>query len=338
MSQENPFSQSFQSQPHPVFNPGSGLYQTELPLQFAASVPHRSQPPVSLDFQQASYRSPDSIMSCAQNYPNSPFERPESLMSAGNTVRPLQTKAERRAEHNATERARRENLNAKFQQLAHILPNLQNDNRHSKVTIIDRTLDYIKESVIREEQMKNRVKELEKINSVLLSQLDDRSYKRKKSIQMDPPLLSVPPASPGSAKSVGSDHVKEDVQKPSPITMVKQSSPLDQAVGYLPTTQVARAPHYSSVSPPATNRTPRAAPLHNWSSKNEIQLTNNIKQEQTPYYDFEQLYAIMPGTHLNYQSERGINSSRYVEQQRYIPMTVIEQHQPNPGFYRPQRP
>ena len=54
----------------------------------------------------------------------------------------LQTKAERRAEHNANERARRENLNTKVQQLAHSLPNLQNDRRPSKGTIIERTLDF----------------------------------------------------------------------------------------------------------------------------------------------------------------------------------------------------
>lgn len=53
-----------------------------------------------------------------------------------------QSKADRRAEHNAIERARRESLNSKFQQLAHALPNLQNDRRPSKSTIIERTLEY----------------------------------------------------------------------------------------------------------------------------------------------------------------------------------------------------
>lgn len=51
-------------------------------------------------------------------------------------------KAQKRAEHNAIERARRECLNTKFQQLAHSLPNLQNDRRPSKGTIIERTLEY----------------------------------------------------------------------------------------------------------------------------------------------------------------------------------------------------
>ncbi|KAI9320633.1 hypothetical protein BX666DRAFT_1217219 [Dichotomocladium elegans] len=54
----------------------------------------------------------------------------------------MQTKADRRAEHNAIERLRRENLNSKFQQLAHSLPNLQNERRPSKGTIIERTLDF----------------------------------------------------------------------------------------------------------------------------------------------------------------------------------------------------
>jgi hypothetical protein len=56
--------------------------------------------------------------------------------------RKMSSKADRRAEHNAIERARRESLNTKFQELAHSLPNLQNDRRPSKGTIIERTLDF----------------------------------------------------------------------------------------------------------------------------------------------------------------------------------------------------
>lgn len=52
------------------------------------------------------------------------------------------SKAQKRAEHNAIERARRECLNTKFQELAHSLPNLQDDKRPSKGTIIERTLKY----------------------------------------------------------------------------------------------------------------------------------------------------------------------------------------------------
>ncbi|KAG1469649.1 hypothetical protein G6F56_003136 [Rhizopus delemar] len=335
MSQDNLFSQSFQSQPHQMFDPNPGLYQSDLPLQFASSVPRLPQPHLSMDYQPSSYQSPDSMIPCMQNYPNSPFERPESLMSAGGTGRPLQTKAERRAEHNATERARRENLNAKFQQLAHILPNLQNDNRHSKVTIIDRTLDYVKESVIKEDQMKNRVRELEKINSILLSQLDNRSCKRKKSIQMDPLSPSVPPTSPSSARSEEPSRVKEIAGNFNSKTMVEQPPLITfdkQTIGYIPT----QVPSHCSVSPPSATVTPRTSHhVNNWpNSNNRFQSTNNHqKQEQMPYYDFDQLYTIMPGTHLNYQHEKDMKPSRFVEQQRYIPMTIMDQSQPNTNFY-----
>lgn len=54
-------------------------------------------------------------------------------------------KAQKRAEHNAIERARRESLNTKLQQLALSLPNIQNDRRPSKGTIIERTLEYSKQ-------------------------------------------------------------------------------------------------------------------------------------------------------------------------------------------------
>ncbi|ORZ08427.1 hypothetical protein BCR42DRAFT_425123, partial [Absidia repens] len=68
--------------------------------------------------------------------------RRDSTSSSGGTNRRAQSKAEKRAEHNAIERARREGLNTRFQQLAHLLPNLQHDTRPSKGTIIERTLEF----------------------------------------------------------------------------------------------------------------------------------------------------------------------------------------------------
>lgn len=106
-------------------------------------------------------------------YPASPYERPDS----GN--RQAQTKAERRAEHNAIERARRESLNGKFQQLAFTLPNLQNDTRPSKSTIIDRTLDFVKNAIAKEERYQRRIQELEKFNSYLLAQSEQRLQKKQ---------------------------------------------------------------------------------------------------------------------------------------------------------------
>jgi hypothetical protein len=70
-------------------------------------------------------------------------QQPVSVGSpSSSSGRKMTSKADRRAEHNAIERARRESLNTKFQELAHSLPNLQNDRRPSKGTIIERTLDF----------------------------------------------------------------------------------------------------------------------------------------------------------------------------------------------------
>ncbi|KAI8329722.1 hypothetical protein BC941DRAFT_442265 [Chlamydoabsidia padenii] len=87
----------------------------------------------------------------------------------------FQTKAARRAEHNAIERARRESLNTKFQQLAHSLPNLQNDRRPSKGTIIERTLEFVRQTVQKEERYRNEIRELSRANRQLMRQVTSRS-------------------------------------------------------------------------------------------------------------------------------------------------------------------
>ncbi|KAG9286165.1 hypothetical protein G9A89_010179 [Geosiphon pyriformis] len=51
--------------------------------------------------------------------------------------------AERRANHNAVERARRECLNTKFQELAHALPSLAQVRRPSKSIIVQKSLEFI---------------------------------------------------------------------------------------------------------------------------------------------------------------------------------------------------
>ncbi|KAI9314180.1 hypothetical protein BX666DRAFT_511226 [Dichotomocladium elegans] len=86
-------------------------------------------------------------------------------------------KAERRAEHNAIERARRESLNSRFQQLAHALPNLQNDRRPSKSTIIERTLDYVRFAQMKEERYRHQIFLLLKDNERMKRHL--RKYRRE---------------------------------------------------------------------------------------------------------------------------------------------------------------
>lgn len=58
MSQDNLFSSSFQPPSQPIFDPNSGLYGPNIPIQFAASVPHRqqSQPHLSINFQASPFQ------------------------------------------------------------------------------------------------------------------------------------------------------------------------------------------------------------------------------------------------------------------------------------------
>ncbi|KAI8645846.1 hypothetical protein BD408DRAFT_429267 [Parasitella parasitica] len=87
-----------------------------------------------------------------------------------NIQKPL-SKAERRAEHNAIERARRESLNTKFQTLAQALPNLVNYRRPSKSQIVEKALDWVKQGISREERYRYQVLQLQRENKNLLARL-----------------------------------------------------------------------------------------------------------------------------------------------------------------------
>jgi hypothetical protein len=76
-------------------------------------------------------------------------------------------KAERKAEHNAIERARRECLNSKFQQLADALPNLQAYRRPSKGQIVEKALDWVKQNQTKEEKYQQQISQLQNENKCL---------------------------------------------------------------------------------------------------------------------------------------------------------------------------
>ncbi|KAG2214891.1 hypothetical protein INT45_003623 [Circinella minor] len=124
--------------------------------QFSSGVPtsHPQQQHLhQLNMQHAAVF--QSVMAQQQEH-----QQQHSQESSSSTGKKTQSKAERRAEHNAIERARRESLNSKFQQLAHALPNLQNDRRPSKGTIIERTLEYVRGTLLKEERYKHQIRHL----------------------------------------------------------------------------------------------------------------------------------------------------------------------------------
>ena len=53
------------------------------------------------------------------------------------------THQEKRANHNAIERARRESLNYRFQELAQLVPSLLQVRKPSKFTIVDKSVEYV---------------------------------------------------------------------------------------------------------------------------------------------------------------------------------------------------
>ncbi|KAI8145337.1 hypothetical protein BJV82DRAFT_34527 [Fennellomyces sp. T-0311] len=79
----------------------------------------------------------------------------------------------RRAEHNATERARRESLNGKFRLLASILPNLQNSKKPSKSQIIEKALEWVEHSLLSEERYHFELLRLEQENKKIGHQLQN---------------------------------------------------------------------------------------------------------------------------------------------------------------------
>ncbi|KAI8337460.1 hypothetical protein BC941DRAFT_470350 [Chlamydoabsidia padenii] len=106
-------------------------------------------------------------------------KQPNSSTSSMFMKRTSVSKAEKRAEHNAIERARRENLNGKFQQLAESLPNLQNYRRPSKGQIVEKALDWVRQSVNKEDRYQYQILQLQNENRQLIMQLNLRQQESK---------------------------------------------------------------------------------------------------------------------------------------------------------------
>ncbi|KAI7900387.1 uncharacterized protein BX663DRAFT_532329 [Cokeromyces recurvatus] len=125
--------------------------------------------------QQQRARLYQQMMMYQQQSTNLNNDSVDYIQSYQNEEKPI-SKAQKRAEHNAIERARRESLNTKFQQLAHSLPNLQNDRRPSKGTIIERTLEYVRQTVQKEENLKNEIDRLRQANEELISKMTSQHF------------------------------------------------------------------------------------------------------------------------------------------------------------------
>lgn len=113
-----------------------------------------------------------------------------------NSRRASLNKAERRAEHNAIERARRECLNSKFQQLAEVLPNLKNHRRPSKGQIVEKALDWVKINMTKEDRYQYQIIQLQNENKRLMSQINFTHEANSNSGVVTPPITSTSPSVP----------------------------------------------------------------------------------------------------------------------------------------------
>ncbi|CAO3588480.1 unnamed protein product [Absidia cylindrospora] len=95
---------------------------------------------------------------------------------------------DKRSAHNALERQRREGLNKKFQQLAHVLPGLQSVRRPSKSMIVAKSLEFVSKSVQRDSSYQNKIKQLRKEYQTLRKHTQQQQQRSKK-ITAPPPLL-----------------------------------------------------------------------------------------------------------------------------------------------------
>lgn len=153
--------------------------------------------------------------------------------------------AQRRATHNAIERARRESLNSQFQDLASAVPSLIQVRRPSKANIVEKSLEYIKSF---KEHMNTRdqcIKELQMRNMALCEEINRlRKQMGAEPVipnYMEPPsmMMAAPASSPLSKEIVPESSNNENVsddnnnnnrgeKKPS---ATKESSPSSTIAG-----------------------------------------------------------------------------------------------------------
>ncbi|CEP17930.1 hypothetical protein [Parasitella parasitica] len=92
---------------------------------------------------------------------------------------------EKRTAHNALERQRREGLNTKFQELAHVLPALQKIRRPSKSMIVAKSLEFVSSASKRESDYQGQIHALRKENEQLMRQASLSRRRMKKRLEQD---------------------------------------------------------------------------------------------------------------------------------------------------------
>ncbi|KAJ9477786.1 Acetylglutamate kinase [Pseudozyma hubeiensis] len=102
------------------------------------------------------------------------------------------TSAERRATHNAIERARRESLNGRFLQLAASLPVISDVRRPSKSLIVNKSLDFVADAMNREAMYRLKIDNMRQENMSLRQQLNEFLAQAGLETLPQPPIDELP--------------------------------------------------------------------------------------------------------------------------------------------------
>jgi len=106
------------------------------------------------------------------HHPNGCANFTFQIPSIANAAKKNTNSAERRANHNAVERARRECLNTKFQELAHALPSLAQVRRPSKSIIVQKSLDFIYNARQKDDSHDKEMRGIRKENDLLREEVN----------------------------------------------------------------------------------------------------------------------------------------------------------------------
>lgn len=132
--------------------PSFRLAENQLPFPDNSQQPSGLPDDIDLGDEDALDGCPQSLSSDSKPHPPGfhPYARNDPKFPGGQGSKLKATTAERRATHNAIERARRESLNGRFLELARALPTMHNVKRPSKSVIVNKSLEWICESQRRE--------------------------------------------------------------------------------------------------------------------------------------------------------------------------------------------
>ncbi|KAG1450694.1 hypothetical protein G6F46_009195 [Rhizopus delemar] len=124
---------------------------------------------------------------------------------------------EKRSAHNALERQRREGLNSKYQELAHVLPTLQEVKRPSKNMIVTKSLEFVSKAKEREDEYKDELKALQKEHAQLQRQAKLTKSRKDKQRQKKSGLQPILPVNASSSSGL-----KPQVRDLSPVLSQKR--------------------------------------------------------------------------------------------------------------------